>query len=88
MSRRVQKMTLECREFNEIAAQSGGVSNHELSIYLRGRLHIADVSVIEVARDGDKVKVYLESSAFPELSCCFKSTAPELLVLPQGERSG
>lgn len=88
MSRRIRKLTFPCREFNEIADLSGSASNEALSAYLRGATHVADLSVIEVAKDGDSVKLYVESSTFPVLSCCYKANAPEWTTVTLGEQRG
>lgn len=85
--RRVKVLTYSCREFNVLFDNAGGGgSNAALSAYLRGNTHVEDASVIEVARDGDNVKVYVESATFPELGCCYKKNAPEWLVVERGER--
>lgn len=84
--RRVKRLRLAPREFNGIVYNAGGASNHILSAYMRGATHVEDLCVIDVARNGDAVEVFVESSTFPELSCCYKSSAPEWLVT-FGERS-
>jgi len=84
--RRVKRITLSCREFNVLVDNAGGATNQVLASYLRGTTHVEDVCVIDVARNGDSVEVYVESATFPELSCCYKKTAQEWLVVERGER--
>ena len=69
-----------------MVARAGGVSNETLTAYTRDATHVSDLSVIEVAQAGDKVEVYVESATFPELSCCYKKSAPEWLATFQGGR--
>lgn len=84
--RRIQKLSLSCREFNDMVERAGGVSNETIAAYYRGGAHVSDLRCVEVARTGDQVIVYLESATFPELACCYKSSAPEWLVTFHGER--
>lgn len=85
-ARRIKKLTYPCHDFNVLVDNAGGAGNLELSAYLRGATHVEDMSVIEVAQDGDHVTVYVESATFPELSCCYKKSAVEWLVVERGAR--
>lgn len=86
--RRIKRLTYSCRQFNEMAEQCGAISNHEVSIYLRGATHVSDLQVVEIAKTGDAVEVFVESSTFPELSCCYKREAPEWTLVTLGEQRG
>ncbi len=83
MATRVRKMTLTCREANGLFFNAGGVSNDVLSAYLRGAIHVDDLRVIDLRRDGEHVKLYVESATFPDLGCCYLKTAPETDVFPE-----
>lgn len=87
--RRVKRLTLSCRDFNDIFNLSGTGTNEALSVYLRGATHVSDVRVIEdpIKQDGNVV-LFVESSTFPELGCCYKSSATEWTTVTLGEQRG
>lgn len=87
-ARRIRKLTLPCREFNEMVAQAGNASNEAIAAFYAGGTHVSDLRCVEVSRDGDSVVVYFESATFPELGCCYKKSAPEWLVVQSGEQRG
>ncbi len=92
MGARVKKMTLTCREANGLFFNAGGVSNEVISAYLRGAVHVEDLRVVDLRRDGEHVVLYVESATFPDLGCCYIKNAaevdqfPEWLVVERGAR--
>lgn len=85
-ARRIRRLSLTPREFNEMVYNAGGATNDVIAAYYRGGTHVSDLICVEVARNGDKVDLFFESATFPELSCCYKKTAPEWLVVQNGDR--
>ena len=71
---RVKKLVLSQAEYETLQIHTNGIMS-DLAMALQDATGVSDLRVKQIV-GSDPVYLYVESSTFPDLGCCYLKTAP------------